>query len=458
MLEQASVSLPAWALHPATAVLFILALRAAWKTPHASGKLLIAVIWLRYVMQAYHEFTYVTFGGVSVNAIASVAVCGVGGVILLRRLPELARFPIILLLLGVISLSGLMNGALVPTIETLLKWGYFAVVMLATIDCIRRDGDARIFGLLLWAFAPALVYQGLSVALDIGKATENDGSVSYIGGYTHESSFSIVLITCAAVASLAPRLNFLASFGLIAICLAGVVVANYRTSLIAAVPLVCGFLIFGAAHFAAPGRRVIISLVGVLVMMAAAVGASVVMADRLADFGVLAEDGGDMIRAPDDFTETERKLLSGRLYLWNLYIEDYAAGSDRTLLIGYGADAWVERFALYAHNTLVSYLYEFGILGAILIVLVWIGMIVRALRVPDWTLRGQLVSAHIGFILINLATMPFWLIEGLIMYGLLCGYTVAATSQEVPQAARMRRPVTLVSRRVRPVPTMESEQ
>jgi Ca2+/Na+ antiporter len=53
---------------------------------------------------------------------------------------------------------------------------------------------------------------------------------------------------------------------------------------------------------------------------------------------------------------------------------------------------------------------------------------VRAFRIADWALRGQLVCTHIGFILLNMATMPFWQIEGLILYALLCGYTYYSAS------------------------------
>jgi hypothetical protein len=430
LLEETSRSLPAWALHPATAVMLILMVRAALKTPHASGRLLIVIVWLRYVMQAYHELTYTSIGGFSANAIASIAVCLAGGAILFRRLPELGRLPILVMLMITIGLSGLMNNALGPTLETLLKWGYFGVVLLATIDCLRRDNDARILGLLLWAFAPALVYQALSVALHVSKATESDGSISYIGGFNHEAAFSIVLITCLSVTTLAPRLHPIARFGLLATCLLGVMIANYRTSLFAAGPIIVGFMIFGAAHGLRPGRRVIVSLVGLLVLMGATIGANAVLAERMGDVGAIAEQGGEIIKSPDEFTAEERKLLSGRVYLWNLYLQEYSAGSDRTLLLGYGADSWVEKFGLYAHNTLISYLYEYGFIGTLLLVMVWIGMIARACSVKDWTLRGQLVCTHIGFILLNMATMPFWMIEGLIFYGLLCGYTVAVTAKE----------------------------
>ncbi len=451
LLEESSRSLPAWVLHPATAILFILMVRAALKTPHASGRLLIIVVWLRYVMQAYHEVTYVSIGGVSANAIVSLSVCLAGGMILFRRLPELGRLPIIVMLMITVGLSGLMNGALQPTIETLLKWGFFGVVLLATVDCLRRDGDARILGLLLWSFAPAIVYQLLSIGLGIGKATESDGSISYIGGFNHEAAFSIVLITCFAVTTLVPRMHPVARFALLTVCLVGVVIANYRTSLIAAIPIAAGFMIFGMAHGLRPGRRIVVSLIGLLALMGAGVGASLVMDERMGDVGVIAEQGGDIIKSPDAFTAEERKLLSGRVYLWNLYIDDYAAGTDKTLLLGYGADSWVEKFGLYAHNTLISYLYEFGFLGTLLLVLVWISMIVRAFSVADWTLRGQLVSTHIGFILLNMATMPFWMIEGLIFYGLLCGYTVAVTARDrVPTFAMVQTPAAPPRRYMQP--------
>jgi len=449
MLEAASPSLPAAVLYPVTALLLVLLVRAMGKTPHASGKLLLAIIWLRFVMQAYHEITFTSVGGVSINALASVAVCGIGGVILFRQLPQLGRFPILLALVGVIAISGIANGVLMPTIETTVKWGYFAVVLLAIQDCIRRDGDARILSLLLWSFAPPLVFQLLSFGLGVGKATETDGSISYVGGYNHESAFSIVLVTCFAVASIAPRLSPVVRLSLLGVCLVGIFAANYRTSLIALAPIAFGYFVFGAARSAGKDSRVLVSLVGLLVMSGAIVAANMMMADRLTDLSTVANGSGDLIRPPEEFTVSERQLMSGRLYLWNAYFDEYRAGSDVNLLLGNGADSWVDVFGLYAHNTLVSYLYEFGIAGTFLIIVVWLAMIVRALRIRDWALRGQLVCCHIGFILLNMATMPFWQVEGLILYGLLCGYTYSASlipaAQAAPPVARQR--MTASSRR-----------
>jgi len=444
MLEEASRSLPPAVLYPVTALLFLTLLYTVSRTQHLSGKLLLIIIWLRYVMQAFHEITYTAIGGVSINAIGSVFVCCVGALVLYRELPKLRRLPIVLSLVAVIALSGVMNGAIVPTIETLFKWGYFAIVLLALQDCLTRDGDARILRQLLWTFAPPLVYQLLSFALGIGKATESDGSISYIGGYNHEAAFSIVLVTCFTIAAFAPRLHVTVRQVLLGACLVGILAANYRTALIAVAPIAFGYFVFGAARSVAPGRRVLISLVGLLVMAGAMVAASFLMSDRLSDLAVMADGMGDLIRQPDDFTASERDLMSGRLYLWNAYFDTYRSGSDVQLLLGNGADSWIDVFGLYAHNTLVSYLYEFGLAGTALIILIWLAMIVRAFRIEDWALRGQLVCTHIGFILLNMATMPFWQIEGLILYALLCGYTYSASMTrglaQVPIQVERRHP------------------
>lgn len=431
MLEEASRALPPYALHPATAILFILLIRAIMKTPHASGRLLIVVVWLRYVMQAYHEITYISVGGASINALGSLAVCGVGAFVLRRQIGELGRYPIILSLIGVVILSGLINGAIVPMIETVLKWGYFLIVMLAVQDCIRRDGDVRILGLLLWAFAPPLVYQALSIVLGVGKSGENDGSISFIGGYNHEAAFSIVLVTCFAIASLAPKLNPAMRLFLLVACLAGIFAANYRTSFIAAAPMAFGYFVFGAARAAKPARRIVISLMGFIMMAGGFVAANLLLSDRLNDVTVAAGESDELIRPSEEFTVADQRLLSGRLYIWNRYLEGYQAGDDKTLLLGHGPDAWVEAFGVYAHNTIVSYLYEFGLVGAILIVLVWLAMLGRAIRIKDWALRGQLICVHLGFFLLNMATMPFWQIEGLILYGVLCGYTICMSPSRV---------------------------
>jgi hypothetical protein len=38
--------------------------------------------------------------------------------------------------------------------------------------------------------------------------------------------------------------------------------------------------------------------------------------------------------------------------------------------------------------------------------------------------RAKLIAAHLSFIIMGLATMPLWMIEGYIFYAVICGYTL----------------------------------
>ncbi len=429
MIGESSRLLPGAALYPTTALAVLMLGYALTRTQHLTGRFLISIVWLRYMMQVYPDITHApAFAGFSLNALASLAVCGVGVFVVSHRLRVVGRFPVVLALLAVIVISGLINGAYAGAVETLLKWGYFFIVALCLYDCIQRDGDARILGPLLWAFAPALLLQALSVALGAGKGSEADGSISFTGGFSHEAAFSIVLVTCFAVASLAPRLHPALRVGLLTACVIGIFAANYRTSLIALAPLAIGYFTFSTTRSFTSRQRL---LVGAMTL-ASAVGITVLAAwllrERMADIAIAAGDDA-LFKPPGDFNETERALFSGRLLIWSGYLHAYLAGDDLRLLIGFGPDAWVNQFSTYAHNTVISYLYEFGMFGATLIVLVWLSMLLRARRIGDPWLRGQVMFAHLGFIILNFATMPHWQIEGLIFYGLLCGYTVALTSR-----------------------------
>jgi hypothetical protein len=438
MIEDGPSNMPAAALYPASALGLMALVYALTRTRHVSGQFLIAIIWLRYMMQVFHEVTHPPFfAGFSLNALASLAVCIAGAFVVKNRLRVLARLPVMLLLMGVIIISGLLNGLYAGMIETLLKWGYFFVVLLCLYDCMRRDGDARILTPLMWVFAPLLLLQALSIALGTGKASEGDGSVSFIGGFSHEAAFSIVLVTCFAVASFAPRLHPALRVGLLTACVIGVFAANYRTSLIALAPLAIGYVTFSTARSFTSRQRLFVSAATLLGALSVTILAAWLLRERMADIATAANDNV-FFKPPADFNQSERALFSGRIYLWSSYLDAYLAGDDLRILFGFGPDAWIGVFAKYAHNTVISYLYEFGAFGAALIVLIWLSMLARVRAIPDPWLRGQLFFAHLGFIILNQATMPFWQIEGLILYGLLCGYTLALTSRRPLQRTYAR--------------------
>ncbi len=435
MIDEGSRLLPAAALYPTTALAVLMLGYALTRTQHLTGRFLILIVWLRYMMQMFPDVTHPpSFGGFSLNAWASLAVCGIGALVVSHRLRVIGRLPIVLALMGVIVLSGLINGAYAGITETLLKWGYFFIVALCLYDCVQRDGDARILVPLLWAFVPPLMLQAASIALGVGKASEADGSISFVGGFSHEAAFSIVLVTCFAVTSFAPRLHPALRIGLLTACVIGIFAANYRTSLIALAPLAIGYFTFSTARTFTSRQRMFVGAATLVGAVGVTLIAAWALRERMADIAVAAGDDA-IFKPPGEFNQTERALFSGRIYLWSSYLHAYLAGDDLRILFGFGPDAWVGVFSKYAHNTVISYLYEFGLFGAVLIVLVWVSMLLRARTIADPWLRGQMLFAHVGFIILNFATMPHWQLEGLILYGLLCGYTIALTSRaRVPRA------------------------
>lgn len=425
MNESGAPSLPLPVLAAASLVLLYAVWRAVRAEPTKSGRFLIIVIWLRVIMQALHPYTFQTVGGLSINALASLGVCAVGFWLFLPSMALLTRLWSALLVCAVISVSGLLNGQIVPTVETLLKWGYFFFIFLAVVRAIDLTRDDGVVKRLIWALLPALVFQLLSIALGVVKSGESDGSASYIGGFNHEAVFSILLVCCFFVVSVAPKLPFWVRGLLMVYCIFGLFIANYRTSIIALLPLVGGYVAFVFPQEFKSGQRSIPWMFIVVGGLLAAFAVGDYASTRMADFEVLASADQPLIRAPSEFTESEADVFSGRWQLWNVYLEGYLQGDDIRLLFGSGPDSWEELSPIYAHNTVVSYLYEFGALGAGAVVGFWLHMIALCSKVTSTPLRRQLIFGHLGFIVLNFATMPMWAIEGLILYGLLCGLTVA---------------------------------
>ena len=120
--------------------------------------------------------------------------------------------------------------------------------------------------------------------------------------------------------------------------------------------------------------------------------------------------------------------MSSRPYIWSTYIYAYADAAPLQKLIGMGPDSWEGKMENYAHNTLISFLYELGLAGVAAILLLW-GTMFRLAWTADARSRNLLLGGHASFLVLNLATMAHWQVEGNILYGLLCGYTIAKARQ-----------------------------
>ena len=419
--DQAPV-LPGWALLPVAALFSLVILIAVSRLRNRWAGYLLLAVSMRYLMSAFHEVTFRASPlGISWNALASTLIVLVGVFVISPRRLALRLLVPFYLLIAVIVLSGAVNGAYAGLVTVATKNGYLIIIALCTLEALRTIGPARVTAALLLCFVLPLVLQVLSLALNVAKIAEADGAASYIGGYDHEASFSVVLMTAFFVATLVkmPR----ARKGLLLLVpLVGLYFANYRTALLAVAPMAfVQFIVRMVAQFRAEDRRLAVFAAVMISGLACVIVASLFQ-ERFHDLALMFSGEFAIIRPPETFTVDDTRVLSGRPFIWSTYLFAYFETDWVRHLIGSGPESWLGRFTHYAHNTLVSALYEYGLLGVAAHAFLWGAMLTAALRVRD-EVRSKLVAAHLSFIFLNMATMPHWMIEGNILYGLICGFT-----------------------------------
>jgi len=270
-------------------------------------------------------------------------------------------------------------------------------------------------------YAAPIALQWLSVPWGL-KTMALDGTTFYIGGYESQQALSITFLTFLVVTCFSSSLGAIAAFGRLGIVAVGLVLANYRTSILAAA-LPASTLVISKllSKFVPRQRLAAFMLLGVITAFAL-VGFAVMEQQRFSDLGVIYDQGAALVKPPSHFAPEDRRLLSGRLYLWSQYINAYLEGDLVNAVIGFGPESWVGRFAMYAHNTFISYLYELGVIG--LAAFLWLlGSNLRAAMRVRSDRKPILIACHIGFIVLNLSTMAIWTLEGSILYALIIGHT-----------------------------------
>lgn len=421
-----SPTLPAYLLYPVALLSVLIILFVMSRTRSRAASFVIGAAWLRYVMSAFHTVTYRPLvAGMSANALASMGMFAVGLLCInWRHLALRFMLPFYVLIVLAIT-SAVANGGITPGLITVItKHGYLIVIILSVFSAMRRMQDGDFMAALLWSFFPSLVFQALSVIFGIGKLTETDvTATSYIGGYNHEAAFSVILATCLTVACFTTKVNKHVRTGIVLVCIAGIILANYRTTLVAVAPLLIMFFAFSSLRrFPLRDRPFVVSALIVMVTIFLG-GAGLFFAERFDDITMAASGDVNFFKPADQYTVEESRLLSGRPRIWSAYIFSWLDGDITEHVIGFGPESWNDIFPLYAHNTLVNYLYEYGLIGVVVLLWVWLSMLAAALRVRH-PHAGVLIGAHVSFIVLNMATMPMWMIEGNILYGIICGYTL----------------------------------
>ncbi|MDO6535573.1 O-antigen ligase family protein [Alteromonas stellipolaris] len=392
----------------------------------------ICAIWLRYFLSAFHTITYPPLvAGFSINALGSIGVAGLGLLLIPTAVFTLKKLFPFYILFTAIAVSGFVNMQIPGTINVLVKWCYFLVLAGALFLSIRSQGQNETFKKLLVAFTMPVVLQVLSVVLGQAKATEADGSASYIGGYNHEAAFSMIIVSFIFVMGLIERntIRFRVSLFTLAVFL--LVLVNYRTAILTILPIAAVFYFTLVEQRLKPSQKAPILTVVTTLFIMVFFALSLSMQERFADVGLMLSNLDLIVKAPMYFSDAEQDIMSARVYIWSQYINAFLNADMVQQFFGFGPDSWKQRFALYAHNTFVSYLYEYGILGLSSFLLVCSILTLQPLGLKDKKLSKILILSFLGFLTMNLATMPLWNIEGLIFFSIFSSLVFGSQSAQL---------------------------
>ena len=398
-------------------------------------------IWLRYVLSAYHEITFSpVLSGLSINALASMGVVGAGMLLIPKRFWMMKNLLPIYVFLFCVMISTVVSGQFVAFLGVLTKWLYLCVIALTTYLAMKRHGSQKILLFLMIPLSVPIILQLFSIALGVAKQTEGDGSISFIGGYNHEAAFSVVVFTFMTILILLDRKSIKLQLPFVLFSIFCLVMVNYRTALLAAVPVVCIFFWEYAISSVYKGQRVFVIILLIIVTFVFIAVVFPTFNDRFSDLSVVIKNGRELLKPDVYYSSYEQDLFSARLYIWSQYLTDFIWANDRVLAIGFGPDFWKLTYDKYAHNTFVSYLYEFGFIGLIAFFGVLFKPVWMMVRSKATSSRNILLASHASFLILNMATMPLWQIEGIILYAILVGYTWFYSRPLVEEC----RPVNLV--------------
>lgn len=396
-------------------------------------KIVFWVVLLRLMLSSMHEITFLgVVAGQSLISLFSLAFAGLTTLYLLYYKIPIVRSRIlwpVKILVVVLIVSGMINSP-ISAVSEIVKWVLLINLVLLLIISIKENGSDQVFYGLAVSYLYPVSLLILSILLRESKASEADGSTSYIGGAYHEAGFSVVIFSAGAIFLFLA--NVLRKSGLIQVfivlgMLLMLVLVNYRTTFLAALAFVAMYSVFkflsakqwqksitiAAILFAIPALPALLSLIS-----------SGSLYERFEEIPVFVEQVGELMVPYDYYYEEDGKFFSGRLMIWNQYITTWSEGTLTEKLLGYGPGSWQDYFTLYAHNTFVSALFEWGVVGLAILLFVFFTVLLRLLKISLHPNGYTAFSILSGFIVLNLATMPLWQIEGMLLFSVLIAVSI----------------------------------
>lgn len=408
------------------AITFALMMRHLLRMDDLPTQFAVTGLWVRMSLAAFPEITAIpSIGPMSINAVFSILVTlGALALIdarLLRLRYAFSFYP----LLAIILASGLVNRMPGGAIEYAMRYLFLFGLALLIYRGVRIFGPQAMLRAILCAISTPIILQYMSVLFGKYKFSEEDGSISYIGGYIHEGPFSQLLLGFLFVAAMVQWRSRFTGIALVVLAMVGILLSNYRTSIIGALP-VLGLLVARATLASAPrGLREGLFALGVGVVVIVAMSYDALLPPRYADLARFDEVLKLISQPTIYFNDAQRDLFNYRAFLWAQYIGVIERFDASSWLLGLGPISWRDNPMilrdLSAHNTLLSWLFQFGLIGMIGMASFLVYNLFVAATAADRALGMILAACLAGFMLVGLATEPLWAMEGVVNYAMLLG-------------------------------------
>lgn len=383
--------------------------------------LLFSLFVFRLILSFNHEVSFQPIiAGQSLNSILSIlSVFILLFVVSKNNINNKVYLPIYFIIVS-IFFSTLYSGLIIGGAIVVMKWLLMLLIIFCLIQLFEQFKLEAVLIPFYYVLVGVLLSGFISVVLSQGKDTESlnsiSDSVSYIGGYAHEAAFSIllfmgmfissVLVVYKRVHSLLPFLFFI-----------GLILANYRTTIISAlIPL---FFLYFSYYFIGARKdvkAVLFSFVTIAFFIVVVVfGASVI--DRFGELGDAISSISELMSIDySQFSSDEKRLLSSRLYLWNMYLTEYSSFNFQGIIFGAGPESWSTYFDVYPHNSFIGALFDMGVIGFSSLVFLFYKSFIYAVNIRKVKVKLTLLSFVIGFFIMSNSTMPFWAVEGMYMF------------------------------------------
>ena len=398
-------------------------------------KIVFWVVLVRLMLSSIHEFTYINIAaGLSIISIFSICIVGIILIYLTRiRYPYIlgSQFLLVKILILVMLVSGAFGNVVLSIVEG-IKWVFLVCMMCVLIVAIKENKALLVIRALCVVYSYPVFLVLLSIVFMEVKASEADGSRSFIGGFNHESAFSVILFTSTFLFlahAEATKKSVAVKFGILMIGLVLIFLVNYRTTIMA-------YLIFFGSYcflvFLQSGiREKLLSLIPLLlVLLVAPFMVSASLLERFEEIPQFMADIAELLVPYDYYYNQDRKYFSGRLYIWNVYFMGWYESSGLEQLIGHGPGSWRSFYTLYAHNTYISALYEIGVVGFLILILIFTITFFKLIVLSNRPVLRIALCSMLGFLVLNMATMPLWQIEGVVLFSIICVFAEKNAMQQ----------------------------